>query len=252
MTILNAIENNFYQFYRIFALAKKDAHILENGFEVIDSKDNSWPKMIFNLDQSRLPEKLIPQIATAIDDKHYPPYFIAPEKYISREHISCVKKNSILPVKILMGMNFTQKKENKIILPPKCEIRKLSGESILADFAELIKQEFIAPEMSFDKETLINLSTINEIQMSGLYYGNILAASMFILIKENIAGLYFIVTKKEYQNKGFATLLIKSALKNLFEIGVKEVVLHANHNSFSLYSKLGFTERNRFIIYRKV
>ena len=252
MTILNSIENNLYQFYRIFAFAKKHSHILENGFEIIDSKDNSWPKLIFNLDQSKLPEKLILQIATAIDDKNYPPFFIAPEKYISRKHVDLLKTNSIMPVKILMGMNFTPKKKSKIVLPTKCKIRELSGESNLADFTELIKQEFIAPEMSFDKETLISLSTTKEIQMSGLYYDNILAASMFILMKENIAGLYFIVTKKEFQNKGFATFLIKSVLNNLFEIGVKEVVLHANHNSFGLYRKLGFAEQNKFIIYRKM
>lgn len=249
---MNTIENNLYQFYRIFAFAKKDSLIMGNGFEFIDSKDNSWPKMIFNLDQSKVPGKLIPQIVSAINEKYYPSYFIAPEDYLSKEHAGLLKSNSIIPIKILMGMNLTSTKDKETALPPNCNIQNLTSESSLADFSDLIRQEFIAPEMSFDNETLFSLSECEEVQMSGLYFGNNLVASMFVLIKEGIAGLYFIVTKKEYQNKGFATILIHSVLKNLFEIGVKEVVLHANHNSFNLYKKLGFIEQNKFIIYRKV
>ena len=75
---------------------------------------------------------------------------------------------------------------------------------------------------------------------------------MMVLTQLDVAGLYFIVTRKDAQKKGYATLLIKSVLNQCFEKGIKEVVLHANNNSFGLYQKLGFNWQNKFVIYKKI
>src|SRR5690606_4219036 len=120
------------------------------------------------------------------------------------------------------------------------------------DFADIIKKELISPEISFKSEILTELKSYKEIKMTGLFYGKTLVSSLLVLTNENISGLYFIVTRKEYQNRGFATILINFILNRLYDDDIKEVILHANHYSYGLYKKLGFIDQNRFIIYRKL
>ncbi len=249
---MDTIENNLYDFYRIFGTVKRVKHIQENGYEVIQAQDKSWPKMIFNLDQSTYPQKLVPNIVDRIENKQYAAYFISPEAYLSRTHSELIKTSGIVPIKMLMGMNIVREKNEKIALPPDCEICDLNHETHLIYFAHLIRKEFISPEMSFDIEILTEVNSCKEIKMIGLFYENTLVSSLLVLTKDNISGLYFIVTRTEYQKRGFAATLINFVLNRLYDDGVKEVVLHANHNSFGLYKKLGFIDQSRFIIYRKL
>ena len=86
--------------------------------------------------------------------------------------------------------------------------------------------------------------------MFGVFYKEKLISAMLVILKDGIAGLYFIVTHKEYQKKGYAITLINFVLTQQYKNEVKEVVLHANHYSFGLYKKLGFLNQNRFIIYK--
>ena len=245
---MNTIEKNLYEFYRVFGSVKNTGFISGDEYKMVYSEDKSWPQMIFNLNQASDPQKLIPLISSEIKA----PYFVTPENYISRNHADLLKANAIIPVKILTGMNITPERNESIVIPPECKIRELTNEKHLVDFAHLIRKEFIASEMTFKNELLAEINHCKEIQMTGLFSGNTLASSLLVLKKENIAGLYFIVTRKEYQNNGYATILIKFILNRLYNEGVKEVVLHANHYSFGLYKKIGFVDQNRFIIYKKL
>ncbi len=249
---MNSIENNLYEFYRIFETVKSVMHIQEKGFEVIQAPDNSWPQMIFNLDQATDTQKLIPTITAEIGKNQYPSSFIVPEGYLSRNHTELLKTNGLVPIKMLKGMNIVPEINKEITLPNNCEICDLIRETHLIAFANLIRKEFIAPEMSFRNGILSEVKSCKEIKMIGLFYEKTLVSSLLVLTKDNISGLYFIVTKTENKNQGYATTLINFVLNQLHNYGVKEVVLHANHNSFVLYKKLGFIEQNRFIIYRKL
>jgi ribosomal protein S18 acetylase RimI-like enzyme len=104
--------------------------------------------------------------------------------------------------------------------------------------------------MSFENDILTAIKDSKEIQMVGLFCQKKLVSALLVLTSESIAGLYFIVTKKEYQKRGFATILINFILNRMLENHVKKVVLHANHYSFGLYRKLGFVSQNKFVIYK--
>ncbi|GAB1453370.1 hypothetical protein MASR2M47_34260 [Draconibacterium sp.] len=249
---METIEKNLYEFYRIFGSVKGVEFKQENGYEVVSAVDKSWPQMIFNLDHALDPQKLIAIIADDIENKQYPPFLIAAENYLSRKHTELLKTNKIAPVKMLTGMNIIPVSIENIKLPPKCEICDLVDETQWIDFADIIKKELISPEISFKSEILTELKSYKEIKMTGLFYGKTLVSSLLVLTNENISGLYFIVTRKEYQNRGFATILINFILNRLYDDDIKEVILHANHYSYGLYKKLGFIDQNRFIIYRKL
>ena len=106
---MNNIEKNLYTFYRIFECVKKGSLISENGFEVIDL-GSSWPQIIFNVNQAGEPEKFIHKVSKAIETNGYPNFFIVPQNYINQKHTGLLKLNSIIPVKILTGMNIALEK----------------------------------------------------------------------------------------------------------------------------------------------
>ncbi len=250
LTQASIIAENLYEFYRVFGTAKNYRLIKENNYEMIYAGDKSWPQMLFNINQNINPYILIPKISEHITSEQAAPFFIAPESYISRNHTELLKENLIIPVKILIGMNITPQKNNGHTIPPDCKISELEDDRHLADFSQLIREEFIGSNMLFNNKVLSEIKTNKEIKMTGLFSRNTLTSAMLILLKNGIAGLYFITTKKEFRNKGYATILIQFILNQLFQNGIKEVVLHANHSSFGLYQKLGFKNHNRFIIYK--
>ena len=249
---MNTIEKNLYEFYRIFGRIENIKLSKTNEFESIYAADRSWPQIVFNLNQKIEPQKIITVLAKEIENKYCSPTFVAPENYISRNEVEILKINAFVPIKVITGMKLIPQKDALNNPDSECEIQDLNDETHLVDFANLIKQEFVPSEMSFNIEILPALKTFKEVQLTGLFYRKILVASMMVLTNIDVAGLYFIVTKKEYQNKGFATTLINFMVGRLYRNGIKEVVLHANHYSFGLYKKLGFTEQNRFIIYKKL
>jgi GNAT superfamily N-acetyltransferase len=247
---VNNIEKNLYEFYQVFGTVKDINLTQHNGYEMIRAESNFWPQMIFNLNQNLDPHELIPHISASIKTDRHTTYFIAPEKYISRNHSDLLKENSIVPFRILTGMYIKPVGNITVSLTPDLQVSELINDKQLSDFTQLIRNEFIASDMSFSNEVLNTIVHCKDVQMFGIFYKEKLISAMLVILKDGIAGLYFIVTRKEYQKKGYATILINFVLSQQYKNEVKEVVLHANHYSFGLYKKLGFLNQNRFIIYK--
>jgi len=246
------IEKNLYDFYRVLAEVKNISLVKKEDFELIQAKNNLWPQLIFNLNQQKNQNEIIPEISRYLADYKLSPSIVAPDEYISKNHSELLKASSLIPVKVLMGMNTSKGSKENIKMPADCEICELKNKTQLSDFSMLIQREFFSSKKDFGEEILLELKDSEEVTMTGLYKDSTLVSSMLVFIKDNIAGLYFIGTKKENQKKGYASLLIRSGLNQLFKTGIKEVVLHANHNSFALYQKIGFEVQNKFIVYKKV
>ncbi len=244
------IERNLYRFYLKTGTSGSVKCIHENGYDVIISEKDFWPQIIFNLNNSINPEKLIPRIATDFSKKQYTPFFIASDKYITREHSATLKENKIFPVKILRGMNLFPVQINELQLPCNTEIIELKKQGHFTDFTNLVNSEIMASEMSFNPKLLNDLKPGGEIKIFGLFKEEQLASTLLIFTETSNAGLYFIATKKEFQKKGYASILISFAVNYLFEGGIKEVVLHANNFATGIYKKLGFMHQNNFIIYK--
>ena len=244
------IEKNLYQFYFKIGMSESVKYIRENGYDIIISDKKYWPQIIFNLNNSIEPKKLITRIATDFLNKRYTPFFIASDKYITREHSAILKENKILPVKILRGMSLFSAQINDLQLSPDIQIIELKEQRHITNFSELVNSEIMASEMLFNPKLLNGLKLGGEIKIFGLFIGKELASTLLVFTETSNAGLYFIATKKEFQKKGYASILIRFVVNNLFEGGIKEVVLHANNFATGIYKKLGFTHQNNFVIYK--
>jgi GNAT superfamily N-acetyltransferase len=72
------------------------------------------------------------------------------------------------------------------------------------------------------------------------------ASAMTLFVNDGIAGVYDVVTKPEYQNRGAASKVIASALRFAQELGCKVAVLQSYSKATELYRKLGFAETGTF------
>jgi ribosomal protein S18 acetylase RimI-like enzyme len=243
-------EKNLYAFYRYFGGATNVKLIIEKDYSAVLSENGSWPQMIFDLNQSFSPDENLKSMALGISKKSIPPFFVAPEKYISSEHSNVLKKYGFVPLKKLSGMNLNVHPQNDFSLSQEITFEELISDNLLNQYNNLINTDLLNKELPLDSTTLKGLKN-SEVKQFGLLKNGKLISALLLCLLNNKGGLYFIVTRKEFQKQGYASSLIKSAINYSYNINLNELILHANQNSVELYKKIGFINQNRFIIYRK-
>jgi hypothetical protein len=163
------IENNLYRFYHQLTMAESVKGIRENGYEVAVAENDFWPRIIFNLDYSIEPEKLIPQIAAGFSEKNYTSFFIASDRFITRNHSSVLKENRIMPIKILKGMILSPEKKYEIETPSDIQIAELKDYTQFVNFSNLVNSELMASEMLFSPKLLTDINGCEKIKLFGLF-----------------------------------------------------------------------------------
>jgi len=244
-------EKNLYAFYRYFGGVKNVNLIIEKSYSSVLSENGSWPQMIFDLNQSFSPEDSIKGLIFDISKKSLPPFFVAPESYISGEHSSMLKKYGFVPLKMLSGMNMDVQPQKNLSLSPEITFEELISDDFLNQYNNLINTELLNKEFPLDPTTLKDLKN-SKVKPLGLLRNGKLISALLLCLLNNKGGLYFIATRKEFQKQGYASALIKSTINYAYNINLNELILHANQNSVEFYKKIGFVNQNRFIIYRKL
>ena len=247
---MKAIEENLYEFYRSVGKITNTQHVFEKNYEIVKSTDSGWPQMIFNLDQSISPSKLIPALANDIEKKNYPAFFVSPENYLNRNHSDLLKKHHFIPVKFLQGMFFSSKAMESPI-EEGVQLKSILSHDQFRQFQYLVNQELLSNELPLRQIKIDELDN-KKLQVYGLFKNHELISASLVLRIKQCAGLYFIVTKKEHQQKGYASSLIKNIIYKLYQEGINDVILHANNLASNLYRTIGFASQNRFVIYKKI
>lgn len=73
-----------------------------------------------------------------------------------------------------------------------------------------------------------------------LYKGEVPISSLTLSVQSNVARISDVGTLPEYQNKGYATQLMKYALNEAIDLGAKHCFLEASEVGISVYQRLGF------------
>lgn len=248
---MDNIEKNLYAFYRYFGVSYKVQLIIGKDYSAGAAENANWPQIIFNINQSIPPEEFIGRIVSEITIKNLPQFFVVPESYISSKHSGILKKYSVVPVKILSGMNMKVKLHNDFSLPDGSAFQELTSDDQLNQYSELINSELLSKELPLNLATFKSLKN-SEIKKFGLVKNEMLISAISLCLFEETGGLYFLATKKEFQKQGYACTLMKSTINFAHTIHLKELILHANQSSVGLHKKIGFIHQNRFIIYKKL
>jgi ribosomal protein S18 acetylase RimI-like enzyme len=67
-------------------------------------------------------------------------------------------------------------------------------------------------------------------------------ASSSLLLGARVAGIYNVATVPDARGQGFGTAMTRAAMRDARAAGYRVAVLHASHEGYSLYRRLGFEE----------
>lgn len=245
---MDTIETNLYQFYRFIGTASQVDYSDCVYYEQIAGEHFFWPQLVFNLDTKQDPGFLLNQIACSSTKVSF---VLAPDYFLSRKDKALLKENQLTPVKMMTGMNRDLKQGTTAMLNSGFLVQQLASKEHLIAFEELVKKEFFSAEMPLSSGLFQELQFGGEARVFGLFQNQELISAAMIVQQDSGAGLYFIVTKREFQGRGYASTLIQIILNKLSEEGIEEVVLHANNLAVGLYEKLGFKAQYHFFVYKK-
>ncbi|NPD87921.1 MAG: GNAT family N-acetyltransferase [Asgard group archaeon] len=72
-----------------------------------------------------------------------------------------------------------------------------------------------------------------------------------LILDDNVAGVYFVITKTEQRGKGFGTLITLAALKEARDQGYHQAILQSSAMGYNIYKRIGFEEYCKFKWYYK-
>jgi ribosomal protein S18 acetylase RimI-like enzyme len=81
------------------------------------------------------------------------------------------------------------------------------------------------------------------------YLGEISVVTGVLVLHAEVAGIYYVMTDPDYRRRGYGTEMMISLLTKAKERGYRLATLQASSEGKSLYQKIGFEEKCRFVEY---
>jgi len=236
---IKIVEANLFKFYHTLAkiLEFKYGKIGNNLF-YIWAQTEPFPNYIFGDANA----KKMAKIVDGIEQDILPKYWIC--------------KNYLNNKKLIESHNF-KKLLNwySMILKLKDQPKTLDADFIKIKPASLNQFVHILNENNFKKSKISNkffnelLKYDDAFSMYGYQHQNRLVSIILAFCVNEVTGLYFLCTKKEYQGKGYATTFIKNVLAAERNRGAKLITLQANSLSKKMFEKFQFKNCGSFAIY---
>ncbi len=247
---MNDSEKNLIEFYREVGAMKSVAFTENDYFSTISGKEGSWPQMVFNLHFWEEPEAQLDKILTQSVQLQLPPFAVCNTELFVPENQYLLQNPHIFPIQFWTLMEVKSSEHLNKSAHSDFEIRRLNGTRELEAFTNLVNAELL-------QSTNINLQVVGELAENsslhfyGLFIENELVSGLLVFTQQKMAGLYFIVTKKQYRGNGLAASLIGFVLNELFYRGIEKVVLQAVQKAVPLYIRMGFTPCGEMVIFWK-
>lgn len=105
----------------------------------------------------------------------------------------------------------------------------------LAPLASLVDRTYASPQAGSEPTSAclrFFLATIDGVPV----------ASAMLFVAGGVAGLYGVATRTRHRNRGYATEVVRAALRAAEEEGCRVCILHATPMALSVYRRLGFVE----------
>ena len=132
--------------------------------------------------------------------------------------------------------------------PPELRIEEVKETEQLEEWVDVFIAGLGIPvdrRESFLESEKFLLTQENYISFIG-YWKNEPVATTALLLDNNVAGLYLIITKPEYRGKKIGSAMTVNALRHAQNIGYKEVILQSSAMGYNIYRRIGFEEYCKF------
>ncbi|HOI47853.1 MAG TPA: GNAT family N-acetyltransferase [Prolixibacteraceae bacterium] len=248
---MNKIEKNLVDFYLAVAQTAGCLLYSEPSFRAVKGTDGGWPDLVFAPDYSLPPAQLLPLVSRWIGIHGAPRNLVIDSAYLNRNHLSLLRDNGFFPVDSWQMMQLSLRKT--IVFPrsaAKGQFRELEHPADFEQFCGIANRELLG-NMPVSPQVVQRLSTAERFRFWGVFVGEELIAALLVFAVADVAGLYLVAARKEFQLRGFGSLLLQQTLKALKSSAIRSVVLHASRKAVPLYEKFGFANFGNLYIYRK-
>ena len=139
-------------------------------------------------------------------------------------------------------------------VPEGLEVRRVSDESELFDYARVIAANWDPPDEAVTAfyarvaETVLDPDCPARLLLG--YAGGEAVSASECFLSAGVAGVYNVVTLEAARRRGFGTALTSAALLEAREAGYRTAVLQAGAQGLNIYARLGFVECGAFREYK--
>jgi len=245
--IICAIEKNLFDFYSFINDNKTSVKLDNSLFIHTKNQVFSWPNFLFK--QEILKSITEPEI---INLKEWLSINIATKIILNNLNIvsveNYIKKYNFFPIAKWSGMYLKLEKDLEINFTEGFVVEEVRTFDDLKIWFEIVNSEVL-------KNSNLNYEVIKKMFADDFlrcFLGKlsdipVTTASVFSINDFN--GLYFIATKKEFQNRGLGSQTVKSVINTCLKGAYKNFILHATKMGESIYKKIGFREYSKIYIF---
>ncbi|SHF38728.1 Acetyltransferase (GNAT) domain-containing protein [Mariniphaga anaerophila] len=240
---------NLFGFYRATGISPSVLLLDENGFSVVCGEENRWPQMVFGLDFSENPAYFLDQVLSETKAQNLPGFAVCSAALFGSDELQYLREKGVFPIRTWTLMDAVPSIQPTKIFRENIQIRKIKVPAEIAVFTNLVNTELMQ-SVKIAGSLLNELNKTEAVNIYGLFVENELVSGLLAFTEEKTTGLYFIVTKQQCRGKGLASDLIGYVL-NLCRQKSEMLVLQAVQKAVPLYSRLGFSAREKVVIFWK-
>lgn len=137
-------------------------------------------------------------------------------------------------------------------LLPRLDCRRVGDEETRHDFASIMSSAFTVPEPMSRTVYASELLWRSDLRGWIAYAGNEPVSTISIAVGGDAIGVYAVATQPKHQRKGYGESLMRHAIGAVEkETGLRRTVLQSSMAGFQMYSRMGYRQVSRFLVYLK-
>jgi ribosomal protein S18 acetylase RimI-like enzyme len=247
---MNNSENNLVGFYRAVGTLQSVQSEVTDQFSIISSSNGFWPQLVYRFHFESNTEENLGKLMEEMAHSNCKMLAICNKEEFGNLNQDKLREASVFPVETWSNMEISEMPAEKDFDNSGFEFRQLTILSDFSEFTNLVNTGMMTT-LKIADDFFAELAQNPQFEFYGLFAENELVSGLVIFTENDIAGLYFIVTKSTFRGKGLAEILIRKTLKRLIEKGTESVVLQAVNKAVNLYSRIGFTAQKKLVILMK-
>lgn len=233
------VEYGLNQFYLTIARKGNIPWGKEPSCTWVINKVTGWPSFITEI---RIPsgslesetEKLVLKIRNGI----------LPDRVIVSDHhgselLNALVRASFVPIHSWAGMWCNTDMLSCSYASESIRIEEITDIIQAGNFAGIVN-DILFGRTSLSAEMIIN-SAGKELLYYLIYFGENLAGTIAMYLKDSWCGIYLVTVKPEFRRRGIALAATALGLARAKEAGCRQFILHASKMGEPVYAKLGFT-----------
>lgn len=247
---MNISEKNLISFYRAIGTVQSVQTETTSQFSAVSGISGYWPQLVYQFQFENNIEENLAILLEKKSNSGSKMLAICNADDFGKLSQEKLREVSVFPVETWVTMEISDISVEKKPVNSGFEIRQLTNLSDFSKFTNLVNTGMMTTTKIADG-FFAELTQNPHFEIYGLFAGIELVSGLVTFTENNIAGLYFIVTKDRFRGKGLAEILIGKTFNRLFEKGTERVILQAVNKAVNLYSRIGFTAQRKLVILMK-